>query len=91
MCILLLLDGLGDRSYESLGGQAPLQAVHTPALPIENAHFFLFGYDMVDFPGRDARGALGGLRGREIMYLILNHLDRMKLAGLMDTLEDQPY
>jgi 2,3-bisphosphoglycerate-independent phosphoglycerate mutase len=25
------------------------------------------------------------------MYLILNHLDRAKLAGLMDSPEDQPY
>ncbi len=79
-CILLLLDGLGDRSYESLGGQTPLQAAHTPALdklaadgssglyhptvqgqalPSENAHFLLFGYDMADFPGRGALEALG--------------------------------
>ncbi|MDZ7833430.1 MAG: alkaline phosphatase family protein [Desulfobacterales bacterium] len=79
-CILLLLDGLGDRSYESLGGQTPLQAAHTPtldklaadgssglyhptvqgqALPSENAHFSLFGYDMADFPGRGALEALG--------------------------------
>ncbi len=79
-CILLLLDGLGDRSYESLGGRTPLQAAHTPtldklaadgssglyhpsvqgqALPSENAHFFLFGYDMTDFPGRGALEALG--------------------------------
>ena len=79
-CILLLLDGLGDRSYERLGGRTPLQAAHTPtldklaaagssglyhpsvpgqALPSENAHFFLFGYDMADFPGRGALEALG--------------------------------
>jgi len=79
-CILLLLDGLGDRSYESLNGQTPLQAAHTPvldklaadgssglyhpsvqgqALPSENAHFSLFGYDMTDFPGRGALEALG--------------------------------
>jgi len=38
-----------------------------------------------------ANGALGRVRGKEIMYLILNHLDRAKLAGLMDTPEDQPY
>ncbi len=79
-CILILLDGLGDRSYESLGGRTPLQAAHTPtldklaangssglyhpsvqgeALPSENAHFSLFGYDMADFPGRGALEALG--------------------------------
>lgn len=31
-CILLLLDGIGDRSHASLGGQTPLQAAHTPHL-----------------------------------------------------------
>src|SRR6056297_377091 len=80
-CILILLDGLGDRSYAQLGGKTPLQAAHTPtldklaadgasglyhpaaqgmALPSENAHFSLFGYDMTDFPGRGALEALGG-------------------------------
>ncbi|MFO7495528.1 MAG: alkaline phosphatase family protein [Desulfobacterales bacterium] len=38
-----------------------------------------------------AGGALGPVRGRELMYLILNHLDRAKLQGLMDTPVDQPY
>lgn len=31
-CILLLLDGLGDRSHPVLDGQTPLQAAHTPNL-----------------------------------------------------------
>jgi 2,3-bisphosphoglycerate-independent phosphoglycerate mutase len=31
-CVVLLLDGLGDRSYESLGGKTPLQAASTPNL-----------------------------------------------------------
>lgn len=31
-CILLLLDGLGDRSHSILNGQTPLQAAHTPHL-----------------------------------------------------------
>jgi len=31
-CILLLLDGLGDRSHSILGGKTPLQAAHTPNL-----------------------------------------------------------
>jgi 2,3-bisphosphoglycerate-independent phosphoglycerate mutase len=31
-CILILLDGLGDRAHESLGGLTPLQAAHTPTL-----------------------------------------------------------
>lgn len=38
-----------------------------------------------------AGGALGFIRGRELMYLILNHLDRSKLQGLMDTPFDQPF
>jgi len=80
-CILIVLDGLGDRSYESLGHQTPLQAAHTPAmdalasrgacglyhasvlgqaLPSENAHFALFGYDSSEFPGRGPLEALGG-------------------------------
>ena len=79
-CILILLDGLGDRSFPQLGNQTPLQAARTPvldelaaggccglyhaaaqgqALPSENAHFSLFGYDMADFPGRGALEALG--------------------------------
>lgn len=38
-----------------------------------------------------AGGALGPVRGRELIYLILNHLDRAKLQGLMDSPVDQPY
>ena len=38
-----------------------------------------------------AGGALGTVRGRELMYLLLNHLDRAKLQGIMDTPVDQPY
>ena len=38
-----------------------------------------------------AGGGLGPVRGRELMYLILNHLDRAKLQGLMDSPVDQPY
>jgi 2,3-bisphosphoglycerate-independent phosphoglycerate mutase len=79
-CILILLDGLGDRTYASLLHRTPLQAARTPvmdrissegangiyhaqeiglALPSENAHFALFGYDMKEFPGRGALVALG--------------------------------
>ena len=36
-------------------------------------------------------GCLGQLRGKEIMYMILNLMDRGKLAGLMDSPSDQPY
>jgi 2,3-bisphosphoglycerate-independent phosphoglycerate mutase len=38
-----------------------------------------------------AVGGLGPVRGKELMYLILNFLDRAKMKGLMDTTIDQPY
>jgi 2,3-bisphosphoglycerate-independent phosphoglycerate mutase len=31
-CLFIVLDGLGDRSYEALGGRTPLQAARTPTL-----------------------------------------------------------
>lgn len=79
-CILLLLDGLGDRSHACLGHRTPLDAAHTPhldalanqganglfharrpgiALPSEEAHFSLFGYQQMEFPGRGPLEALG--------------------------------
>jgi 2,3-bisphosphoglycerate-independent phosphoglycerate mutase len=38
-----------------------------------------------------AGGALGAVRGKEFMLLVLNHLDKAKLRGLMDTPVDQHY
>jgi 2,3-bisphosphoglycerate-independent phosphoglycerate mutase len=38
-----------------------------------------------------AKGALGVLKGRELMHLALNFTDRAKMQGLMDTPVDQPY
>jgi 2,3-bisphosphoglycerate-independent phosphoglycerate mutase len=38
-----------------------------------------------------AVGGLGLVRGKELMYLILNFLDRGKLWGLMDSPDDQPF
>ncbi len=38
-----------------------------------------------------APGALGWVQGRDLMPRVLNCLDRAKLAGLMDTPDDQPY
>jgi 2,3-bisphosphoglycerate-independent phosphoglycerate mutase len=38
-----------------------------------------------------ASGALGIVRGTELMHLVLNFLDRGKLKGLMDTPVDRPY
>ncbi|MRR35419.1 phosphoglycerate mutase, partial [bacterium] len=38
-----------------------------------------------------AGGGLSLVRGRELMYLVLNFLDRGKLWGLMDSPDDQPF
>ena len=38
-----------------------------------------------------AGGALSILKGKELMHMILNFLDRAKMQGLMDTPVDQPY
>lgn len=100
-CILILLDGLGDRSFSCLGYKTPLQAAHTPhldtlariganglfhadrpgmALPSENAHFSLFGYELDEFPGRGALEALGA--GVEISVddvAVLAHLASVKV------------
>jgi 2,3-bisphosphoglycerate-independent phosphoglycerate mutase len=79
-CLLIVLDGLGDRSYARFGHLTPLASARTPALdalaargasglyhagslgqalPSENAHFAMFGYELCDFPGRGALEALG--------------------------------
>jgi 2,3-bisphosphoglycerate-independent phosphoglycerate mutase len=38
-----------------------------------------------------ASGGLGQVRGKELMYLILNMLDRGKLWGTMDSPVNQPF
>ncbi len=79
-CILVILDGLGDRAYDVFQGRTPLQAANTPnldrlagmgmnglyhasrqgqALPSEEAHFLMFGYDRSEFPGRGILEAIG--------------------------------
>ncbi|MBS3780466.1 MAG: phosphoglycerate mutase, partial [Desulfovermiculus sp.] len=79
-CLLIIMDGLGDRQYPELDGQTPLQAAYTPNLdrlallggnglyhagrlgepfPSETAHFALFGYPQILFPGRGPLEALG--------------------------------
>ena len=50
-------------------------------------HDTVTAFNEVDCAG----GALGIVKGKELMYLILNFLDRAKLKGLMDTPVDQPY
>lgn len=109
-CVLILLDGLGDRSYEELGNQTPLQAAETPALdrlsatgangfyhaglqgqalPSENAHFVMFGYDMADFPGRGALEALGaGIRLSHQDVAVLSHFVSLREAEGCLILED---
>ncbi|TDT90618.1 phosphoglycerate mutase [Pseudodesulfovibrio indicus] len=67
-CILILLDGLGDRSHPQLGGLTPLQAAHTPCLDRLAAaganglyHATFFGQPL---PSENAHFALfGGLPG----------------------------
>ena len=38
-----------------------------------------------------ADGSIGFIRGKELMYMLLNYMDRSKLVGLMDTPVDQPF
>ncbi len=102
-CILIVLDGLGDRAYPELSGLTPLQAAHAPtldmlasqgsnglyhaaalgqALPSENAHFSMFGYDLVDFPGRGALEALGaGVALKRGEVAVLAHLVSLRREG----------
>src|SRR6056297_1978838 len=102
-CILLLLDGLGDRAFPEFEHRTPLQAAHTPtldaiarrganglyhaarpgqALPSENAHFAIFGYDRQEFPGRGALEALGA-------EIALAPTDVALLAHLVEVREEK--
>ncbi len=113
-CLMILLDGLGDRSCASLGHQTPLQAAHTPALdcmareganglyhatflgqalPSENAHYALFGFDADDFPGRGALEALGaGVYLSEKDVALLAHLASLyEDRGCLVTHKDLPW
>ncbi len=113
-CLMILLDGLGDRSCASLGHQTPLQAAHTPALdriaqqgasglyhaaalgqalPSENAHYALFGFDPDDFPGRGALEALGaGIALSEKDVALLAHLASLyEDRGCLITHKDLPW
>lgn len=99
-CIMILLDGIGDRAYPELNHQTPLQAARTPvlnqlardganglyhaalmgqALPSENAHFAMFGYEMDRFPGRGALEALGaGISIGNGEVAVLTHFAHVK-------------
>jgi len=112
-CLLILLDGLGDRSYRELNDQTPLQAAGTPfldrlaagganglyhasvcgeALPSEDAHLLMFGYDPADFPGRGALEALGaGIDLGDDDVAVLAHFACLReSAGCLFLEENQP-
>ena len=108
-CILILLDGLGDRAYAELGEQTPLQAARTPcldrlaalgasglyhaarqgeALPSENAHFAIFGYEPEFFPGRGPLEALGaGIDLRLDEVAVLAHFATLRQTAGVLTLQ----
>jgi len=112
-CLLIILDGLGDRTHESLGGRTPLAAARTPhldelarlganglfhagelglALPSEDAHFALFGYQAEEFPGRGLLEALGA--GLEVrpgeVYLLARLLAAAEEDGGLRVLAFEP-
>lgn len=112
-CLLILLDGLGDRSFAPLGNRTPLQAAHTPtldliaskganglyhaaclgqALPSENAHFAIFGFEPSDFPGRGVLEALGAeIALSEKDVALLAHLTSLhEKKGFLFTKRDLP-
>lgn len=95
-CILVILDGIGDRGQPCFDGKTLLQVAHTPNLDYlasigmnglyhsflqgipmssETAHFLIFGYDLVEFPGRGVVEALGeGIKIADQDISILCHL-----------------
>lgn len=113
-CLLIMLDGLGDRACPELGHRTPLQAAATPhldrlaalganglyhaaalgqALPSENAHFAIFGYEPRDFPGRGLLEALGaGIEPGPEQAAFLAHLVQLRVdgGGALVLEEDQP-
>jgi 2,3-bisphosphoglycerate-independent phosphoglycerate mutase len=112
-CMLIILDGMGDRAYDELGGRTPLQAASTPtldmlsargsnglfhaaslgqALPSENAHFSIFGYDPPDFPGRGVLEAMGaGIPLARGEVAVLAHLASLREdSGRLVLVKDVP-
>ncbi len=112
-CLLIILDGLGDRQYPELDGQTPLQAAYTPNLdclaslggnglyhagalgepfPSEQAHFAIFGYPQVMFPGRGPLEALGAgldLKNNEVV-LLAHFVSASNRQGTLFVEQDQP-
>jgi len=68
-CLLLLLDGLGDRGHPELGGQTPLQAARTPNLDriarLGANGLFHAGLQGQAFPSEKAHFALFGYSQEE--------------------------
>jgi 2,3-bisphosphoglycerate-independent phosphoglycerate mutase len=78
----------GDHSTASSGTM-----IHTgESVPLVMTGKFIRRDDVVRFDEVScAAGGLSLVRGRELMYLVLNFLDRGKLWGLMDSPDDQPF
>lgn len=111
--IMVMLDGIGDRAYRSLGNRTPLQAARTPnmdrlaalganglfhadllglALPSENAHFAIFGYEKQQFPGRGYLEALGaGMSlGEGDVALLAHFVSARERGGILELEADRP-
>jgi len=78
----------GDHSTPCAGplvhsGEAVPMVVNGPGIRVDRVSTF----DEVNC----VSGALGQIRHRELMYFVLNWLDRAKLWGLMDSPEDRPF
>lgn len=67
--------------------------IHTgESVPLTMAGKYVRRDDVMKFDEVScAAGGLSLVRGNELMYLILNFLDRGKLQGLMDSPDDQPF
>ncbi|MFP3983257.1 MAG: phosphoglycerate mutase, partial [Desulfurivibrionaceae bacterium] len=68
-CVLVVLDGVGDRSYEDLRGLTPLQAAYTPTLDYlaakgANGLFHAFSPGVV-LPSENAHFAMFGYQEEE--------------------------
>jgi len=84
----VLLVVTSDHSTASSGSM-----IHTgETVPLTMVGKYVRKDDIGEFNEIDCpRGGLGIVRGKELMCLILNFLDRAKMQGIMDTPVDQPY
>ncbi len=84
----LLIVVMADHSTPSTGslihsGETVPVIFHGKGVRVDDAHY----YNEIDA----SKGALSLMRGHEIMYYILNFLDKSCLTGLRDTPQDLPY